>query len=498
MPNDVEEGGALDASAAEEAARIARVDWWTIFGGEHEYTAQREFVNGSDRLHQIWLGGRGTGKTWGLMLKALWLALRNPGEPRPGGSYRLCEGAMFGRTAREIDHKLAPYFEEHLRTFQDATGINLLAWYSGKFDCYTLINGARIYKLSYGRADALKKDRGYTLGWAVMDEVEHAEVNSRDAFEIVLATLRHPLAKESTLAVATSPNGLRGVTAHFLKKLRAGDPNYYAQTATVYDNPYVDDVFRERLKSGCSPRMWRQEGLGEILRPVEAIYDFEEGKHLIDWRWRADLPYILGIDWGEAHAYACAIQIDENSGRWVVARERKMEDGSRPKFREVVLDLVRECARAPYMIATDRAVRSENNWAMGTFSDVCEGGIRWAKSRTQQHIAWGVGAVEYMLNPPAGKGIGQDDDPRLVFSRELSGHLETAGRGLRGAMINYRYRRRRMDTGEYVITNDPETNTPNCHPCDALRYAVISSVYDEKVHGGRVLPYVEAHPLGSV
>ncbi len=480
MTSAVEPTGKADPIAARDALAC---DWWEIF---QCYPAQAAFVNGSARLNQLFLGGRGTGKTYALALKALWLALRNPGRTEARMRHYVA-GAIMGRTARELNDKIEPYLLEHISRFRAATGINLLQSYSAKHQRYTLINGAQIFKISYGRADSLRKARGYTLAWCCIDEIEHAEVHSKAAFEIVSACLRHPLAAEQVFAIASTPAGLRGLTALFVKMIRAEHPDFYAQTATVFDNPYVSDAFRRRLQDGCSPRMWKQEGLGKILRPTEVIFgNYDPVKHVVKCEWMADSHVVVGIDWGEAHAYVCVIQVDRLTGRWYVMGERKVEDSSRPEFRRIVQREIEALPRVPYMIAADRAVRSENNWLRGTYGDRVEGGIRTCKSREHQRVMWGVGAVSYMLEPG-------DSSRRLFLSDTLSAHLETAGRGLRGAFINYRFKKARNQWGEYTVTNNPEVNSANCHPIDALRYCVVCGAYDEELHGGRPLPYAIAH-----
>ncbi len=467
----------------EELDRLS-CSWWDIFDC---YPAQAAFVNASSRVNQIFLGGRGTGKTYALCLKALYLALRNGGR-MVAGSVHHTPGALMGRTAKEIDDKLEPIFLGHVAKFKQATGINLIKGYSGKHSRYTLVNGAQIYKISYGRADSLRKARGYTFAWACVDEIEHAEVYSKSAFEVISACLRHPYAQEQVFAIATTPDGLRGVTAHFAKMIRREHPDYYAQTATVFDNPFVDDVFRDRLRDGCSARMWKQEGLGQILRPSEVVFTaYDTTRHLVDMEWEDGWPIVVGIDWGESHGYVCSIQVDARTGTWYVMSEFKMEDGSRPEFRRIVSKMIASLPRDPYMIAADRAVRSENNWLRGTYSDKTEGGVRTVKSRDMQRVSWGVGAMSFMLDPGAGRS------PRLYFSTGLSQSLERAGRGIRGAMINYRYRRQRGHDGEYTVTNVPESNTPNTHPVDALRYAVTCGAFDEFLHGGAPLSYAVVH-----
>jgi len=460
-------------------------EWSEIFP---MYAQQEDFVTGSRRGSQLFCGGRGTGKTRALANKALALACMNPGRQRSDGSWVACPGAILGRTAREIVDKIEPYFEEDLRRFKEATGINLLARYNKALQRYTLINGAQIYKLSYGRSDSLAKVRGYTFAWACVDEIDHAEVDGAIALEIISATLRHPLALEPQFACCTTPDGMRGAIAHFATRQSAGDAEVYIQTATVYDNPYVDDRFRERLKAGCSPRRWQQEGLGKILRPSEVVFvDYDDSTHVIPWVWQRDLPYVLGIDWGEAHAYVCAIEVDPTDGTWVVAREHKMEDGSRPRFRQAIVRMVQDIGTPPYMIGSDRAVTEENGWLHATFGAGCPGGIMHFEKTDHQRRSWGIGAIASMLSP------GDRDRPRLYLSSDLAAHLEMTGRGIRRAIAFYSYQKRRMETGELVVTNTPEFNTPNCHPCDALRYIVGVSVWDPYLHGGDALPYALAH-----
>ncbi len=127
----------------EELDRLS-CSWWDIFDC---YPAQAAFVNASSRVNQIFLGGRGTGKTYALCLKALYLALRNGGR-MVAGSVHHTPGALMGRTAKEIDDKLEPIFLGHVAKFKQATGINLIKGYSGKHSRYTLVNGAQIYKIS--------------------------------------------------------------------------------------------------------------------------------------------------------------------------------------------------------------------------------------------------------------------------------------------------------------------------------------------------------------
>lgn len=452
-----------------------QVDWTKVFWAK-PYPQQERFVFGSARRRQLFLGGRGTGKTWALMLKVLFLALRNHGRV----------GAVFGRTQKEIELKLLRYFLEHCATFQRVTGIRLVRSHNAKFGVTTLFNGSQIFWLTYGREDALANARGYDLAWAVMDEVDHAHVEGVYAMGVIDFAVRgdHP---ELQLAVATTPDGLRGVTGHFLQLQRDRDPNVFVSHATVYDNPFKSEREIEILKAGCSNALWKQEGLGYVLTPSNVVFgEYDEARHVVPWRWKRDLPYVLCIDWGTSHAYWCMVQVTPD-GRWIVAREQKVEGVSRIQFRELVKAAVEDIGYPPSGVANDRAVRSEKLWARGYFGSVAEFGVKSCDSTQEQSIPFGVEAIRSMMDPV-------DEEPKLLFSDTLSPTLRKDGRGLRGALINYRFAMRMDPDGSKVQTNQPLKDDINDHPIDALRYGVVMFAKQRKLHGGRILPFARAHP----
>ncbi len=436
------------------------------------YPKQRQFLRSTTR-YSLFLGGRGTGKSHGLGFKAFILAFLNPG----------CPGILLSRSYNELHSVLLPYFFEACRLFKDATGIDVIAHHNRSLQILTLINGAKVYLRSWDRVDRV---RSYTVGWICLDEIEYGSARPMYAFQTIGATLRHPLAQLPQFCMATTPNGLTGVTAHFVSRQRdeqREDPDrrrYHATRATVYDNPYVDDEFREGLRLSMTERDWRQEGLGEILGPKAQVFvEYDEARHIVPWSWDRRLPYMLLVDWGTSHAYWAMVQIRPSTNgygyQWVVAREHKLEDVGPMDVRRSIDRAVAEIGRSPAFCASDRAVKVQRAWLTGRFGS--ESIVQTCETKSEQDIRRGLTMLRFMLDPP------EDDEPLLVFSNELPNHLHIAGRGILGAMVNLRYKR----DGEGNLTNIVHKDNINDHPVDAIRYGVVTSAPFAEFHGGDVL-----------
>lgn len=408
----------------------------------------------------------------------MWLAINNPG----------CPGAVLGRTGTDIKQTLLPEFWAQGERFREATGVNLVVHYSRGDHCAHLVNGARIYFRPYDLVDKL---RGANWAWAVVDEIERAVVDPKYAFRVIQQRVRHPKAKMLQLALGTTPNGMGGAVGQFFEMQRQGSKDYYVVRATTYDGVLKPEVI-EAMKAGCSRRLWEQEGLGKILTPSDVYFsELDDGRHLVDWTWDDGLDWILAIDWGTSHAYFCAIQV-EKDGRWVVAYEEKHENVGREKFRGAIRAFIASRRKPPVMIAADRAVKRENNWLRGEFGHLLMHDVKTCDSTEEQDVIHGLEMVRSMLDPaaPAANDDGQQR-PRLVFSRRLNLDITNeVGRGIIGSLRNYKYRK----NADGTMTNKPLKDDLNDHPIDALRYAVVKSAGIVELHGGDVLPYLQAHP----
>lgn len=494
------------------------------------YTVQRRFVHSTAR-NAYFLGGVGTGKTVALCDRAILLPQAMPRVPH----------AVFGRTGRDLRDVVIPKFMERLDLFEHTSGLSLMANWRPSDNKVVWRNGAETL---FRPCEQVDRYRGLSLGSAGIDELEFVQGDSLYAFQVLNTRIREGDTNLRSLYIACSPNGLRGVAAHFLEsigatpqELAAGDflggGGYEIHRATMFDNPFLFDTrdgspvlceachgagcgvcggvglsseYIRTQRAGMSARQWRQEGLGEVLLPLSAVFgdSYSPDLHDIAWDWDTRFPWGLFVDWGEAQgAYFCAVQfvtepvqLDDGrvleAGSWVVAAEGRMDMVSRNQFRRAIMAFVDEgklptgqrlwcgAPSRPFWIATDRAVRDENYWIHRQYGSKYTR-VRSCDSREQQRIRYGIGMLDYMLAPHEGP-------PRLYFSRSLLGQRDKTV-GLRRSMLEH----------SYVI--DRRTNQPTevfeddtyKHAIDALRYGIVTAAREPQVHGGAPLPYIDRY-----
>ena len=468
-----------------EFLRIRKPDGTVDGDGVFEvHQAQADFICGSSRRNQLFLGGRGAGKTHALVLKALFLALSNP----------CCDGVIAGRTFKESGTRLKRYWDKAVDKWEAATGERLVHSHSKSLQRTRLVNDSYVWFKGYDQVD---KIRGDDIAWIVLDELEFSSADPRYVWDVLNPSVRQPGAKLLQVACSTTPNGVGGISGHFYRQQqiqrRPGEhtaaevrnaSRYYVVRAKMMDNPWLLPEVKEQIAGSVSGRMYKQEVLGMILSPDDAVFsEFSFEKHVIDWRWQKKLPYIFGIDWGTSHAYYCAIQIVDRPGfgvpvgSWVVARELKAEHTSYGEFRRKIVDFAEAVGRKPRAAAADRALKTENAWFRARFGVDCF----TLQRKNEQDVINGVELVRYMLDP-------HEDKPRLYFSRQglSTDVVNEEGRGILGSLVNYQYAKDRFG----VLTNVPLKDNICDHPCDALRYACVSTRMFSEFHGGQPLPYV--------
>ena len=427
------------------------------------YRKQAEFLTSRAR-NRYFLGGRGAGKSWTLTLDALMQALANPGVP----------GALLGRTERDLKKNLLPFLRGHLQELQDATGFNWIKRYSSDDQAIYLHNGSVIYWQGYERVDKL---RGQNLGWVAADEICWSEADELTVYETLVSCIRVPCPRPS-FAVASSPNGLRGVTRLFRDKQLEEHPDFYVARATSYDNPYLDRAVVESWKAAMSVRRYEQEILALALRPMSAVYgEFRDARHIVPWsaKHHPECKWVVGVDWGLNRAVAVAIQVDPE-GRWVVVDELVRKPESRGHFRSELQQWIDRLmpGSVPHLISADRAVPEENVWLRQIYG-VRKSMVMSLTSKHDQYVRSGIAMMQDMLAPVQG-------EPRLVFSDKLSRTFSGDLAGIIPSMSAYRYQVDRDGNP----TDTPAKDNTHDHAVDALRYAVVAGSRFKELHGGRL------------
>mgnify|MGYP003644428303 CR=1 FL=1 len=427
------------------------------------YRKQAEFLTSTAR-NRFFLAGRGAGKSWTLTLDALLQALANPGVP----------GALLGRTERDLKKNLLPFLRDHFANLQRATGFNWIRKYSADEQAIHLHNGATIYWQGYERVDKL---RGQNLAWVAADEICWSEADELTVYETLIAAIRVPCPRPS-FALASSPNGLRGVTRLFRDRQVDGNAQFFVARATSYDNPHLDRNVIEAWKASMSVRRFDQEVLAIALRPMSAVFgEFREARHLIPWahRYHSDARWVIGVDWGLNRAVAVAIQVLPD-GRWIVCDELVRRPESRGHFRADLQAWIESLnpGGAPFLISGDRAIPEENVWLRQVYGPRrCQ--VLSLSSKHDQYVRNGIAQMQDMLAPVVG-------DPRLVFSDKLPKSFAGDVAGIVPSMAAYRYT---VDS-DGNATDQPAKDNTHDHAVDALRYAIVAGSRFKELHGGRL------------
>ena len=457
------------------------------------YEKQRRWIAQTHCRNSLFLGGIGTGKTTALVRRSLLMALRHPG----------LDGAILARTGRDTMQTILPVLFDSLQQFYEATGVQLLVNFVRSEMRLVMIGNSSILLRPYG--ESVDRLRGLSLAWCGLDELAYARGDSRYIWDVVSGRVRTGDPKKRSVFAATTPNGATGTVGWFMEKQREQAPNFYVAHATIFDNPYLEDghpcpdckgegcdrcggtgqasEYRDAVRASSSKRYWAQDGLGKVLKSQASVFgdaEYDESKHVIDWTYDPSLPFAVGIDWGEALAYAMIVQfVDHNNhelpaGTWIVCEELICEQISRSQFRQRLLDFIKRRG-TPYFIGADRAVPSENRWIRYTINDCHH--VKVAESKKVQRVRYGVELLRSMLDPVEGP-------PRLLFSSSLDAKLTSDSYGIRAQMVNYRYKVNAI--GEML---DEPAKLGQEHCVDALRYLAVTSALHEPMHGGRPLPF---------
>ena len=209
---------------------------------------QGKFLQDTQTKYLALVGGYGCGKTKCLAMKALNLALRNPGF----------NGCLVSPTYSMAIDVLMPGFEEHL----DEIGIPYRL-IKAPLPKYTLdLEGGRVTVFvrsfeHYRRLVALN------LAWAVVDELDTVDPKiARPAFKKLMARIRTGRVRQ--IAIATTPEGFAFVW-EFWERDASGKSDRRIIRASTYDNPFLPADYIETLKENYPPELIQAYLMGEFV-----------------------------------------------------------------------------------------------------------------------------------------------------------------------------------------------------------------------------------------
>lgn len=429
--------------------------------------------NADEASHKLFLGGIGAGKTkWGAA-ETVAMAIANPGS-------NLC---VLAPTFDQILHVVVPEIR-HLFDEAASRGFPLAKRWKHSTACFELVGGGRLFARSFDRVDSI---RGFQFCSIHLDETSMAR-RPAYVFDTLQGRLRDTRANKLQIHVTTTPRGLHGVVAKFIAhregaglleadRATAERRAWWVGRAPTMSNTHLPSGYVESLKAGYSQRQWEQEVEAKILRPQTAVYpEFTRERHLRPWRYDSTISaYDLAVDWGHSHPAVLFIQRIPGTGEAVVFDEFVEDNVPRDHLRAYIKRACDKLGRPPVNIAADRAVKSENAWAMKTFPSA-----RLHTMRTRQHqdIRNGIECVRAMLDPV--------DSGPLLF---IADHLATKApkRGIVKAFEGYRYKQRADGT----LSQEPWKSNVEDHAQDAIRYWVVGCGLDER------RPYVIGRTHGT-
>ena len=241
--------------------------------------AQREFL--ADESHRIlsYIGGFGSGKSWALAAKLIFLGLRNPGQ-----TLMACEptfpmirtvlipalDAALEHWEIEYEFRASPQPEYHLEL---PTGpVTIL--------CQSAENYQRI--------------RGQNLAAAVWDEADTSPVDTaQKAGEMLLARMR--TGKINQLAIASTPEGYRYCYRTFVED---DGPDKRLIRVKTKDNPFLPPEFIPSLERNYPPQLIQAYLEGEFVNLAScALYpDFCRNLNYSDAEATQQDTIYVGID----------------------------------------------------------------------------------------------------------------------------------------------------------------------------------------------------------
>lgn len=215
-------------------------------------------------------------------------------------------------------------------------------------------NGAIVDCVGANNYDSAFRSPSY--GWAWADECDYYK---KEAWSALLGRLR---TAPEQLRATSSPKGYNFIFDHFSNEETKSSKAVVVK-ATTFDNSFVSDDYRESLKESYSPRLYRQEVLGERLNlSVGAVYsEFDRDIHIAETpTFLPGEPIHIFLDYNVAHMLGMVIKFDQYTNILYIVDELHLRDTNSHKM---VVEIQKRYPNNPIIITGDSSGNNKRDTA---------------------------------------------------------------------------------------------------------------------------------------
>lgn len=222
--------------------------------------AQYDFISDETSNPLAFIGGLGSGKTFGAACKAIALGIKNPG----------CTGLFIEPTYPMVRDIAVPAFEEVL----EMMGLRY-KWIASH---YVLRVGGRNsgFKIVFRTGEKPKRIVGINAAWVIIDE---PGLMSEEVAKKARARLRGPKIRVKQLCLTGTPEGMNWLYDWLV---RTPSPNTKVIYSSTDDNHFAGDGYADDMTSRMSEQEAAQYRHGKFVTLSGAVYHrFNRQDHVV-------------------------------------------------------------------------------------------------------------------------------------------------------------------------------------------------------------------------
>jgi len=442
------------------------------FGVQRLWRGQTRLLT-SRRRNVLFGGGLACGKSMAGALKAILLALENPGVT----------GWVVAQTKTVHQENLLPLTQQFLDDFAHLHRYSLVKKErETPYHLIELLNGGRI--LFVGESFATS-NRGPSIAWAVVDEGTKLRNWPRVFTEIQGRVRGERNHHEQIVHLSNLDFGATSVIKTFVELTQQGDPSFDLILAPTRENLSLSYVYISDKRKTMSRAEAAAMLDAMIIRPAVLIWpEFSRQRHLLKWPKREGFPWGIGVDWG--YRPACVVgqffalsngtayhpdDAPEGSTDCIIVVDEIAKDyNSDTKFHADIETLVKRwrtmTGEDATLVASDRA-EPDNNALLHRLFPHRRTRLWYAKRRDEQQIAQGVKLIRGALDPAEGPVA-------LYFATALATAPGSQERGVIKSVESWKWK---VNAAGDIEVGVPMKSTPWEHAADALRYLVMGRWY---------------------